>query len=125
MDPPSLGDPVFLIPSVFHWIFRALGAIFGSAAEKMGSPAKGPSFWAMPGPRPGHSSLSGSVSVFLESIFREVLEFSEGWEKWKDPRQMNFPLLLLISRVHPETHLGGFIAANTQMNIVHELESWQ
>lgn len=41
MDPPSLGDPVFLIPSVFHWIFRAIGAIFGSAAEKMGVLQKG------------------------------------------------------------------------------------
>lgn len=41
MDTPSLGDPVFLIPSVFHFIFRPLGAIFDSATERMKSPPKG------------------------------------------------------------------------------------
>lgn len=111
METPGLGDPVFLIPCVFHLIFRPLGAIFWQRCREDGLPFKGPSqpYWVL--------TLSTiCFSVFLESIFKEILEFSEGWEKWKNPRQMNFPLLLFISCVHPETHLGGFIAATEFAN---------
>lgn len=101
METPGLKDPVFLIPCVFHLIFRPLGAIYFLTAGRedrfsfkglLTCTRSSPSAW--------------SASLFLESIFKETLEFSEGWEKWKNPRQMNFPLLLFISCVHPETHPG-------------------
>lgn len=63
------------------------------------------------GPHP--DTLNRICSCFPGELFQRDIRIFRGVEKkWKNPRQTNFALLLFISCVYPETHLGGFIAAS-------------